>query len=347
MTALARPDGIAALAPGIRIADVKVGERARPDYGDLSSLKASIAAIGLLQPVVLKADDYLLCGGRRLEACRQLGWESIPFVRATIANDAISSLIAERDENICRKDMTPSELVALGRKIEELKRPEVESRHRELSALGGRGGRVGPEDPALVESHATRREVAGALGLSESQYKRAKRVVDAAENEAAPSEVRDVAVVARAEMDAGKLTITGADERIRAATQRVAAEPEKRLPLADRLRQIRELSDTGRTSAQIGAQIGVSDQQVRRLASENDITITADKVMGKRHKLRVDSNHIVTHAVTTLEAIVGGFDLINFADLDTTHTEYWAASLGDSISRLKRLRNQITEGATQ
>ena len=55
-----------------------VGERFRKDMGDVDALASSIAALGLLQPIVISPDGRLLAGERRLRACRQLGWTTVP-----------------------------------------------------------------------------------------------------------------------------------------------------------------------------------------------------------------------------------------------------------------------------
>lgn len=127
------PEGTAA---AVRIADVIVGERARKDYGDLASLIESIREHGVLQPIGVLAGNRLLFGGRRLEACRQLGWESIPYTRPRTRDDALALLTAERDENTCRKDMTPEEQVDLGLRIEEIEGPRAQERQAEGQRAG-------------------------------------------------------------------------------------------------------------------------------------------------------------------------------------------------------------------
>jgi hypothetical protein len=47
---------------------------------------------------------------------------------STAATDAALLLQAERDENTCRKDFTPSEAVAIGKELEELERPKAAER---------------------------------------------------------------------------------------------------------------------------------------------------------------------------------------------------------------------------
>ena len=60
------------------IDEIIVGKRHRRDLGDVASLAASIGDLGLLHPIVIRPDGLLLAGRRRLEACRSLGWESVP-----------------------------------------------------------------------------------------------------------------------------------------------------------------------------------------------------------------------------------------------------------------------------
>ncbi len=51
-----------------RIADIRIGERHRRDLGDVDALAASIAAVGLMHPIVVMPDGTLIAGRRRLEA---------------------------------------------------------------------------------------------------------------------------------------------------------------------------------------------------------------------------------------------------------------------------------------
>ena len=60
------------------IDSIIVGERFRKDMGDVDTLASSIAALGLLQPIAISPDGRLLAGERRLRACRQLGWTTVP-----------------------------------------------------------------------------------------------------------------------------------------------------------------------------------------------------------------------------------------------------------------------------
>jgi ParB family transcriptional regulator, chromosome partitioning protein len=69
------------------VSAITVGERHRKDMGDLASLARSIRDIGLLHPVVVSQDGLLLAGGRRLEACKMLGWQDIPVTIVEVNDD--------------------------------------------------------------------------------------------------------------------------------------------------------------------------------------------------------------------------------------------------------------------
>jgi ParB family chromosome partitioning protein len=197
---------------------IMVKDRHRTDLGDLSDLAASIADVGLLQPIGITSTYRLVFGGRRLAACKQLGWAKVPVRFLSNRDDAAAILKAERDENTCRLDMKPSELVALGEALEELERPKA--RERQAAQDYGRGVHNSSSvEPELAASHPnpTRTAVADAIGMSPSQYQRAKHVVAVAKDEEAPQEVREVAQQAVAEMDAGRASVSGAYGRVRAA----------------------------------------------------------------------------------------------------------------------------------
>ncbi|MEO5363850.1 MAG: ParB N-terminal domain-containing protein [Magnetococcus sp. DMHC-8] len=99
----------------VPINNIVIGKRHRQDLGDIEALAGSINTLGLLQPIGVDSRMNLVFGQRRLEACRSLGWESIP-VRLIDA----PAILAENDENEVRKEFTPSERVAIGKTIEEL-----------------------------------------------------------------------------------------------------------------------------------------------------------------------------------------------------------------------------------
>jgi len=196
--------------PTMRISAIKIGPRFRVELGDLSALAASIKAIGLLHEVIVTGQGDLVCGRRRVEACRSLGWKDIPCRVVDIDH-----LIAERDENECRKDFTVSERVAIAKAIEEREKPEAAKRKQSTQTKGGdRAGapKLGSEkftepsesDADEYERYKQRRDeiqqrqsqttplpkrgeaadiAARAAGFSRPTYEKAKEVVEAAKEE--------------------------------------------------------------------------------------------------------------------------------------------------------------------
>ncbi len=119
---------------------IDVGKRARLDYGNLDELARSMTEVGVIQPlsVVVKAmlsrDDgadaiveedetkpyLLLAGGRRFEAIKLAGYETVPckIYTNTLSDEEVFKI--ELYENIYRKEMTWSEETLLRDKIHRL-----------------------------------------------------------------------------------------------------------------------------------------------------------------------------------------------------------------------------------
>ena len=166
------------------ISSIVIGQRARKDLGDISSLAESIKTHDMLHPVVLTKDLLLVAGFRRIKAAEMLGMEEVP-VRIV---DVADLLGAERDENEVRKDFTPTEAIAIGRLIEEQERPKIaaEGIEKIRRAAVDREARKRGEQPPfkyVPSAAATEAAVAAAVGMSQTTYYRAKKVIATAEAE--------------------------------------------------------------------------------------------------------------------------------------------------------------------
>lgn len=170
----------------VHVEAVRVVGRFRKDLGDIESLAKSIANVGLMHPIVVTPEMQLIAGGRRLEACRLLGKQTIPALVVDNLDDATRRLTAERDENTERKPMAWSELIALGKALEALERPKAAGR-RTSAPMNKRSG-----TETMTEGGATRDVVAKALGTGGSSYARAKAVVEAAEAPGASPAVKAI-----------------------------------------------------------------------------------------------------------------------------------------------------------
>jgi N6-adenosine-specific RNA methylase IME4 len=123
------------------IGEILVGKRHRRDLGDIGGLAASIAEVGLLHSIVITPGGKLIAGGRRLAACKELGWVEVP-VRIV---DLDSLVRGEFAENVHRKDFTLSEAVAIMQALEPLEREAAKERQREGGRRGGEGSGKLPE----------------------------------------------------------------------------------------------------------------------------------------------------------------------------------------------------------
>lgn len=183
----------------LHVDKIKVGERIRKYVDDeIRPLCQSIQLLGQLQPVLIDSDKNLLCGARRVRACELLQRE-VWAEEISGLDDLLLRLQAEQDENTCRKPFTPSEMVAMGAKIEAIEKPKAEKRKKATQAKPGEKAAQGGEKftpPKKTEK--TRDKVAAALGTSGPTYDKAKAVVAAAAKPDAPQEV----VAAAKQMDA-------------------------------------------------------------------------------------------------------------------------------------------------
>jgi N6-adenosine-specific RNA methylase IME4 len=163
----------------MNIDQIQVGFRYRKDLGDLRSLADSIAEVGLLHPVVVTPEGRLIAGQRRLEACRSLGWTDVPV---TVV-DLYQAARGEAHENLVRKDLLPSEIVALKRAIEPLERRDARERQGHKADICHPATVAEGQGPAPRDTGDTRDKIARYLGVGRTTIERAEAVVDAAEEE--------------------------------------------------------------------------------------------------------------------------------------------------------------------
>ena len=144
----------------VKIAEIQVPFRYRRDMGNIEELARSIEKWGLLHPILITPDGVLVCGERRLRACRDyLHWSEIPVQIIELQ----SFLEAQIDENRCRKDYTISERRAI---VDALRGYTHGGDRRSASARG-------QEDEKLTLEEAARRV---GLGGKDGYYR--ARVVE-------------------------------------------------------------------------------------------------------------------------------------------------------------------------
>lgn len=147
------------------VASITVGVRHRTDHGNLAQLIASIERDGLLQPITITPDGVLVCGARRLAAITQLGWRTVNvWVRSGIT-DRLGALLAEQDDNLLHKPLTPTEQATLYRELKEIMAEDAAQ--RQAATQFGPGGKHGGESgdanlasPYIGDAGASRAQAA-------------------------------------------------------------------------------------------------------------------------------------------------------------------------------------------
>ncbi len=113
------------------VENIIIQERIRTGASDLDDLKKSIAAVGLIQPVILTNDNVLISGFRRLNACKELGWTHIPVIVYDRPEKPAAYFDMEFHENIGRKALTDEE-VFFYRQEREKRLASIKKRHKVL-----------------------------------------------------------------------------------------------------------------------------------------------------------------------------------------------------------------------
>lgn len=185
----------------ILIKDVKVGKRFRHEMGDIKTLIESIQEVDLLHPIVVDENNNLIAGRRRLQACKQIGWKTIPCTVISIDDE----VIGEFHENAVRKNFTATEIAEITEYIESTRRD-----HRP---------KKGEESPPLPGK--TRDVVARLTGKSTNTIDKIKQI-----KEAAKKNPRKFASVLE-RVDAEKMSVNTAHKMV---TQRQRSLPKADLP---------------------------------------------------------------------------------------------------------------------
>lgn len=229
----------------VAIADIVIVDRYRRDLGDVSDLAASIDEVGLLAPVVLAPDYRLIAGQRRIAAVQSLGHDVIEARVVHGLDDAVPLLKAERDENTCRKALTPTEEHALYEELLKLERPAARGRQGERTDLTETSGKLSQKsEPARARKLAA----AGVTG-NPGRHRTLDKVGEvkaAAEDKTVPEPVRATAQQALGEMDStGR--VDGSYQRFRdvqRAAEHAAETPGPVAGVTEHLASDQSLQDT-------------------------------------------------------------------------------------------------------
>lgn len=112
-------------------------------------------------------------------------------------------------------------------------------------------------------------------------------------------------------------------------------------PRAQRSKEIAKRAEQGMRAVQIASDLGISEQNVRRIAGEENILLP-DIAIGRVRRL--DAVRILTETINGVDAYVSGLSMLDDAELPelpvTTSSDLMQA-LARSINGLKKLRTKM------
>jgi len=111
----------------IAVADIVVPP-GRKRLSGAVDLSASIAEVGLANPITVTPDCRLIAGLRRLEAVKSLGWETVPCTVVDL--DDLHAELLEIDENVARNEpnaLERAELLKRRKEVYEAIHPETKA----------------------------------------------------------------------------------------------------------------------------------------------------------------------------------------------------------------------------
>ena len=154
------------------VEEIDIGRRQRRSLGDIDRLAASIAEVGLLQPILITAKGKLIAGQRRLEAHRRLKRTTILCWVVEDLKDAMALLQAEITENTCRQPFSPSEAVSAAGTLLPLAQEAANNRMIHRAEEGAY--------EKFSEGGVAMEQIARLLDMSRPTLEKARKVVAAA-----------------------------------------------------------------------------------------------------------------------------------------------------------------------
>lgn len=201
------------------VAAIRIGNRHRQDHGEMNLLVASIQRNGLLQPITITPEGFLICGARRLAAVKTLGWKTVRVWVRSGLSDRLGQLLAEQDDNVLHKPLTPLEAAGLYRELKALYEEDAKKR-QELTQFhqGHKPGEHGGVNlPLLTSAYGKSRVQAAAMvpgGVSYRTFDKIGYLQKVADDDTMPDELRERARTELAKIEGGS-PVTPGYERVR------------------------------------------------------------------------------------------------------------------------------------
>lgn len=98
----------------IWIKDIEISDGFRKDLGDVNDIATNIKNNGLIHPIAVTKNYYLIAGRRRIEAFKKLGLEQIPV---TVIDIELKEN-GELNDNSIRNNFNAEEIIAVKKYLE-------------------------------------------------------------------------------------------------------------------------------------------------------------------------------------------------------------------------------------
>lgn len=140
---------------------------------DIESLKKSIEAVGLINPLTINEKNELLAGGRRYQALKELGFSEVEVTR--VDRSKLEQELISIDENLVRTPLSKIEFencLNRGREIYEELNPTANKVETKIKALTPAEKRIEKEQEELDETSFAA-VTSAKTGLSKAVIKKA------------------------------------------------------------------------------------------------------------------------------------------------------------------------------
>ncbi len=201
---------------------------------------------------------------------------------------------------------------------------------------------------SLSDAGMSTRAIGAAIGVSDGTVRNDMKP-DAGAQSYAPADPDDAITDAEIVEDVGPVDhkpITGLDGK---TYPKPEPKPSPKTPpdrtraaVAERRRLIREMAADGHTSHQIAKKLNLTVESLRAICRAEDITIVADKTVGRTHG--IDQTQVIENTIGVLEGVAASIESLvgDVSSLDTEKRLEWIEALRQPLAVINRFKKELS-----